>query len=223
MLCLLIVDDHRLVASGMGLVLQSLPGESGVECLQANTCAEAFELIKRHRNIDLMLLDYQMPDMNGIDALRVIRDTCPDLPVLMVTGQLDIGAAAQVKRAGASGFLSKSGDAQELLLAVKTVLAGDEYWPKVQAPFGIRSVGETLPFSTLSLRQLDVLRLLVADASTQDIHRALFIAEPTVKYHVREILKKLRVPNRSKAVALAIQAGIPPLYALAFGVVDQPD
>lgn len=208
---LLIVDDHLLVAQGMCLVLQAAPELADVQCLHADTCAGAFELIRQHRDIDLVLLDYLMPDMNGLDALQRLRHSHPELPVLMVTGQLDAPAASRVIEAGASGFLNKSGAGKDLLQAVKTVLAGGVYWPRSTPLQASRQAGDCLPFSLLSVRQMAVLRLLIADAGTSDIHRALFISEPTVKYHVREILKKLRVASRSKAVALAVQAGIRPL------------
>ena len=120
---ILVVDDHALVREGLRQVLKGL--EENLEVLQAGNCEQAFALAQRHGDLDLVLLDYHLPDMNGLDALAIFGDRHPELPIVLLSGSANTQIMRQVLQAGAAGFVTKSCVSDELLRAVRSVLDGD--------------------------------------------------------------------------------------------------
>ena len=125
---ILVVDDHVLVREGLCQVLKGL--DESVCVLQASTCAQAFATAQNHADLDLVLLDYHLPDMNGLDALKIFGQQHPELPIIMLSGSVNIPIMRQVVRSGAAGFVTKSSLSDELLEAIKLVLDGGVYRPQ---------------------------------------------------------------------------------------------
>jgi DNA-binding NarL/FixJ family response regulator len=205
---ILVVDDHALVREGLHQVLKSL--DEGVDVLQAGNCMQGFAFAQIHRDIDLVLLDYHLPDMNGIEALAVFGERHPELPVVVLSGSANIQIMRQVLQAGASGFVTKSSLSDELLQAVRMVLSGDVFVPsELQTATALPS--DTLPAAVtktpLTQRQDLVLRCLLDGMSNREIGDALHVSEETIKSHITAILRYFDVQNRTQAVVAAARAG----------------
>jgi DNA-binding NarL/FixJ family response regulator len=118
---ILVVDDHALVREGLRQVLNGL--DEQIEVLEAAVCARAFELADKHPDLDLVLMDYMMPDLNGLLGLEAFGKSHPELPVVMLTGSVDPQLEARLLASGAAGYLSKGGNSQEMLRMLRQVLA----------------------------------------------------------------------------------------------------
>ena len=198
---ILVVDDHALVREGLCQVLQGL--DEPVDVLQSPNCLHAFDLAARHPDLDLVLLDYDLPGMNGLDALKVLGQAHPELPILMLSGMVNPQMVRRALSSGAAGFLSKNGDSAELLAAVRLVLAGEVY-----VPFDLLTSAKTKPEFTL--RQGEVLALLLDGRSNKEISDAMALSDDTIKDHVTALLRAFGVKNRVQLVLAASRQG----YAL---------
>ena len=208
---ILVVDDHALVREGLCQVLKGLEAQDGpVEVLQAPHCARAFELAELHPDIDLVLLDYHLPDMTGLEALKFFGKFHPEFPILMLSGSVELDMMRQILNHGAAGFISKAGNSVELLAAVRRVMAGDVYLPAelLNAPDAASAPGigvENAPQFTP--RQKEVMRLLVDGHTNKEISEALQLGDETTKNHVTAVLRALGVKTRLQAVVAAARHG----------------
>lgn len=206
---ILVVDDHALVREGLRQVLKGL--DEHVEVLEAPHCARAFELAALHADLDLVLLDYHLPDMNGLEALDVFGRDHPELPIMMLSGSVNPRIMRQVLAKGAAGFLTKSGLSQELLAALRLVLAGDVYVPSdllVDPDMDDHDVAVAADAPPqLTPRQEVVLALLLDGRSNKEISQHLDLAEETTKNHVTAILRAFGVKTRIQAVLAAARHG----------------
>ena len=203
---ILVIDDHTLIREGLCQVLKGL--DEDVDVLQAGTCTQGFVLAQENPDLDLVLLDYHLPDMTGLVALGVFGMRHPELPIVMLSGSANMQIMRHVLQAGASGFVTKSGLSDELLLAVRTVLEGGEYLPpgfsdSTQSPPPPEDDART----GLTQRQDLVLRELLDGRSNREIADTLSISEETVKSHVGAILRHFDVQNRTQAVVAAARSG----------------
>lgn len=206
---ILVVDDHALVREGLRQVLKGL--DEAVLVLEAATCQDAFWLADRHADLDLLLLDHQLPDMRGIDALDSFGERHPELPVVMLSGSIDPQLEFRALTAGAAGYVNKGGGSAEMLRVLRAVLAGES---PVRADgaaadnlSGLRiapPAGEPPP---LTRRQQQVLGLLMDGHSNKDISRVLAISEETTRDHVSAILRCFGVQSRTQAVLAAGRLG----------------
>jgi DNA-binding NarL/FixJ family response regulator len=198
---ILIVDDHNIVRQGLAALLKTVPGLT--VAAEASDGEQAVELFRRHKP-DVTLMDLRLPKMNGVDAIAKIRDGTPGARIIVLTtfdGDEDIYRALQ---AGARGYLLKGMDLAELTEAIRTVHAGRTRIP----PRVAEKLAERMSGASLTARELEVLRLIVAGRSNRDIGTALFISEATVKTHVNSLLSKLGVEDRTQAATTALQRGI---------------
>jgi DNA-binding NarL/FixJ family response regulator len=198
---ILIVDDHNIVRQGLAALLKTVPGL--MVAAEASDGEQAVELFRRHKP-DVTLMDLRLPKMNGVDAIAKIRDGTPGARIIVLTtfdGDEDIYRALQ---AGARGYLLKGMDLAELTEAIRTVHAGRTRIP----PRVAEKLAERMSGASLTARELEVLRLIVAGRSNKDIGTALFISEATVKTHVNSLLSKLGVEDRTQAATTALQRGI---------------
>lgn len=198
---ILVIDDHALVREGLRQVLQGLGGS--VNVLEAATCARAFELAAAHNDLDLALLDYHLPDMNGLEALDVFSRRHPELPIIVLSGSVNPRIQHHVMDKGAAAFLTKSGKSTELLRATRLVLEGGIYVSPTTAP----PMAAMLAAPLLTPRQEDVLRLLLDGYANKEIGRQLSLSEETVKNHVTAILRGFGVQSRTQAVLAANRYG----------------
>ncbi len=202
---ILVVDDHALVREGLRQVLKGL--DEAVDVLEAPLCARAFELADHHSDLDLVLLDYHLPDMNGLQALQIFGKNHPELPIIMLSGSVNPSVMRQVMAQGAAAFLTKSGLSHELLTVVRLVLDGEVYNPPAMAAQVGQSNNGMGSKLSLTPRQEEVLYLLLAGNSNKDISRALQVSEETVKNHVTGLFKVFGVQTRIKVVVAATQLG----------------
>lgn len=207
---LLVVEDHALVREGMVLTLRRL--DRRVEVLEASTAAQAFALIERHGDLDLILLDLMLPDANGLSLLHTVRGQSPMLPVLVVSALDDAGTIKRSIQAGANGFVPKSSPSDVLLDAVRAVLAGGLFVPEGKDAVGKPIAEPGAPGEAgdldLTIAQRRVFNLLVMGLSNREIGQSLGLTEGTVKIHVSKILRVLGVSSRSQAVIVAARRGL---------------
>jgi DNA-binding NarL/FixJ family response regulator len=209
MIKILVVDDHALVREGLCQVLKGL--DEDVEVLQAPDCTQAFELADLHPDFDLVLLDFHLPDMNGLEALSVLGKSHPELPVVILSGSYNLQIVRKVMKSGAAGFIAKSGVSTELLSALKLVLAGEVYTPTElllsMAPQPLSESSDEVLSLPLTTRQEEVLQLLMDGLANKEISRVLNLSAETTKNHVTAVLRHFGVKTRVQAVIAATDQG----------------
>lgn len=202
---LLIVDNHTLFRQGLVSLLQSEPGYEVIG--EASSGEEALHRVPE-LGPDVVLMDVKMPGIGGVEATRRLLEANPEARILMLTvseEEENLFAAIQV---GARGYILKNADAAELLEAIQRVHAGEAMLSPVMTLRllqALKSGGIPAPLSELPLtsREQDVFKLLAQGASNRQIAETLMITENTVKTHVRNILEKLELHNRSEVAAYA--------------------
>jgi len=213
---ILVVDDHAMVREGVRHALESMGGE--VNVIEARDAAEALRAVEQHANLDLVLLDLGLPGSDGFEILERLHRHHAALPVIIVSASDDRSRVMTALSLGAAGFIPKSCGRDVTLQAVRLVLAGGVYIPPEAIGLGKaymsgtsasmeQLVGGARPLG-LTERQAEVLALLARGKPNKIIAAELDIAEPTVKAHVTEILRALKVTNRSQAVIAARRMGI---------------
>jgi DNA-binding NarL/FixJ family response regulator len=205
---LMVVDDHALFRRGLVGLLEEIPGFEVVG--QASDGQQALPIIEELRP-DILLLDLNMPNMDGIATLRALRGRKLAVRVLMLTISQDDTDLLDAIRAGADGYLLKNTEPEDLRKAILRVADGQgALSPEVTGPVmrALNRFGAAEPAPLLSDREMEVLACMVEGQTTQQIASHLFISENTVKTHVRHIFEKLEVSNRAEAVGKAMQLGL---------------
>lgn len=207
---LLLVDDHAMVRQGLSLALGLQPDMEVVG--QAGNGALGVELAAQLRP-DVLLLDLNMPDLDGIEVLQRVRRVAPETRVLILSGiHADARVFATVE-AGVDGYIVKDATTAELLNAIRSVAGGDAYFH----PMITRTLTNYLrgpaaaPAASqprLTGRELDVLQLMATSATNRAIAEKLHVSEETVRTHVKSILRKLDQPNRTQAVLEGLRSGL---------------
>ena len=212
----LLVEDHYLVREGLKLAIKQVDGQSTV--LEAESVGEAAELYRANPDVDLILLDLGLPGTTGLESLVLLYESCPDARVVVISGTHDLNTVRAALKRGILGFIPKLSASASLGNALRFVLAGDIYVPPevfideyqdaepAPVPGHIPSIPGKAKASTpkdagLTVRQIDVLRLLLEGKSNKQICRDLELAMGTVKSHVAAILQVLGASSRSQAVA----------------------
>ena len=199
---ILIVDDHNVVRSGLSAFLQvfddfELVGEAanGKEAVEA--CAV--------RCPDVVLMDLVMPEMDGAEATRRIRENCPDIQVIVLTSFKEDNLIENALQAGAIGYLLKSVSADELAAAIRSAHAGRPTLAPEATQVLIRASGRRAHDVELTVREKEVLKMMTDGLTNPEIAEKLIVSRSTVKFHVSSILSKLSASSRTEAVAIAIQ------------------
>ena len=198
---ILVIDDHPLVAEGIASLLSTLGDEVSASTLPGGS--RGIELALEQRP-ELILLDLHMPDINGLDALRILGEKLPTTSVVIVSASLDREDMKAAMALGAMGFIPKSASPDIMLHALKLVMSGGVYIPPEMldlSPSG--SVPEQVHSNRsdkVTPRQLEVLKLLSEGKVNKEIARILDCAETTVKAHVTALFKELGARNRTEAV-----------------------
>jgi two-component system, NarL family, nitrate/nitrite response regulator NarL len=205
---ILIADDHDLVRDTIEEFLKRLGDQT--EVLQAATLPEAMTLVTQQTNkLDMILLDLRMPGMNGLAGLTAMRQKCPDVPVVILSGDVNPDVVRGALQAGAAGFIPKTMRGAAMLNAIRLVQSGGRYVPDVIVTNGAANLLEAGARSPKNLtpRERQVLSQLVKGQSNKEIGRALNIEEITVALHLRSVYRKLEVSTRTQAVRIALQLG----------------
>jgi len=200
-----IADDHPIMRAALRTALQALgPATRFVEAFDV---ASTLTLVVEHPDIDLLLMDLNMPGAHGVEAVRALRTRAPLLPIAVISADQQAGTAAALLDLGVSGFIPKSDPSDVIVGAVRLVLAGGVYVPPrlMQARQERRASapGSPQPDLGLTARQLDVLRLLALGKPNKVIARELGVTEGTVKVHLLAVFRALDVRNRTSAVLAA--------------------
>ena len=198
---ILTVDDHALLRKGIAALINAEPDMK----LVAEACngREALEKFREHRP-DVTLMDLQMPDLNGTEAITRIQSEFPNARIVVLTTYTGDAQVVRALRAGARGYLLKGHVHRELLETIRAVHAGQKRIP----PEVASELAEHAADDELTAREIEVLRLIAAGNSNKLIADQLSIAEETVKSHVSNILSKLSANDRVHAVTIGLKRGI---------------
>lgn len=199
---ILIADDHDLVRDTIAAYIQSDPENT---VATGSNLQEALDHIDEDGPFDLVLLDFEMPGMNGLAGLAKALEANERKPVGIISGTAPVSVAEAALEAGAAGFLPKTMAAKSLLNAVRFMAAGETFAP---VSFMAQRTEETHEFDTLlSPREKEVLKGLSDGKANKEIARDLDLREVTVKLHVKTLSKKLNARNRTHAAMIAKEAG----------------
>lgn len=211
---ILVADDHPLIRSGLRGVLER-QGEFRVVA-EASNGSEAIELAALHKP-DVVLLDVGMPRLSGLDAARYILEKSPRSRILMVSMHADEGYVLRALNAGAAGYLLKASHDTEVLEAVRAALRGKSYFsPEVTRVLREEHVSEMRrkgvedSYELLSLREKELMRLLVSGRGNREVADELFISVATVETHRTNIFRKLNVHNLPELILYAVRKGLMP-------------
>ncbi|WP_341862623.1 response regulator transcription factor [Gymnodinialimonas sp. 57CJ19] len=194
---ILVADDHDLVRDTIAAYL----GQQGDFTVStASGVPQAQALLAGQTPFDLVILDYNMPGMDGLSGLESVVKTYPHIKVVLMSGIATPDVAQSAMEIGAKGFLPKSATATSMVNAIRFVLSGEQYFPFDFTP---PAPDQPKNYKGLSPREMETLQHLCNGASNKEIARALDLAEVTVKLHVKNILAKLSVNNRTQAALMA--------------------
>src|SRR5580692_8247635 len=198
---ILSVDDHPLVRSGIGTLITT---QSDMQLVgEASTGKEAVQL-HRELNPDVTLMDLQMPEMSGLDAIIAIRSEDPTARIIVLTTYSGDALAQRALKAGAQAYVLKSLVRTEILSTIRAVYEGERL---VQADVAAEIAKHTAD-AALTTREIEVLRLVASGHANKEISARLFINEETTKTHIKNILAKLGAKDRTHAASLGLKRGI---------------
>ena len=216
---ILVVDDHSLIREALRSICHDLKGD--IALFEAADSGQAMQLVAENTDIELILLDLNLPDRDGFSVLTELRERYPEIAVVVLSAAQDRNSVTKALDLGAVGFIPKTGQRAVMMSALQLVFAGGIYIPpeilvREEAPETPVSATATrlgLQFHAaptdvgLTERQVDVLALMMQGKGNKAICRVLDIAEPTVKNHITAIFKAVKVTNRTEAVIAARELG----------------
>jgi two-component system nitrate/nitrite response regulator NarL len=204
---ILIVDDHQMLRDGLRLILER--ERERPEILEAASAGEGLRTAADHPDLELVMLDINLPDQDGRDALPIFAERYPTLPIIMLTASESRHHMNRCFELGASGYIPKSASGEVMRAAIRLVLAGGVYIPP---SMGMARLGSSRPggqstvnssLDMLTERQSEVMRQLMNGCSNKQIANHLSVSEATIKVHVSAILKTLGLKTRLEAALLA--------------------
>lgn len=208
MLNILIADDHRLVIDGLLLMLREA---EDMHCVgEAANGKEALDIMSQTQ-VDVLLLDLHMPEMDGLECCKIVRERYPDTKVLVLSMMRELSLVKAILKQGASGFLLKNAGKEEVLDGIRKVAEGKQAFSEailesLMTSFSPKAAkSQASPFPTISRREKQILQLICDEKTTQEIAEALFISFGTVETHRRNLLLKLNARNTAGLVKAAIE------------------
>jgi DNA-binding NarL/FixJ family response regulator len=209
----MLVDDHEVVLEGLIRILEK---QGGIKIVTvARSAEEALEKIVRFP-VDVIIVDIQLPGMNGIELIRSVKSAYPEIEAITLTVFDDEQFAKQAIKAGAIGYVIKDAAKDELVKAVRAAARGESLISTSVARKLLEEISEPAAkkrrkeegFENLSQREVDVIKLMARGYNNRQIADILFISEHTVKVHIRNIFRKIGVADRTNAVLWAIERGL---------------
>jgi len=207
---ILIVDDHQLVREGIQLMLSNT---NQIEVIsEATNGKEALAYIEEHE-VDIVLLDLNMPEMNGIDACKAIKKFNPEIKIIVLSMISESKMVQKLMTYGASGYLLKNSGQEELIHAIKEVHKGNNHFDQeiidiMLYPDKHKAVKDENLHPSLSRREKEILQLIIDEKTTAEIAKKLCISFGTVESHRRNMISKLGVRNTAGLVSAAYKYGI---------------
>ena len=206
---ILLVEDDELFRLGLRTRLEK---EAGIEAIAEAEDGETAVELAKHHPLNVVVLDIGLPGIGGIEACRQLRQNHPNLPILVLTSRTQKALIARLIEAGVQGYCQKGVASETLILAIRSVAAGASWWDEA-ATAEIRSNWgnnytpnlEDETNNNLTRREKEILALIAAGKTNQEIANLLYIAPGTVRVHVHTILHKLGVRDRTRAAVIAIQ------------------
>lgn len=201
---ILLADDHELVRETIAAFLEN---EDGFYVIQCSDLPSVQKALVAHDPFDLVLLDYQMPGMNGLSGLQTILNAVRPRHVALISGTADKSVAEEALEMGAAGFLPKTMAAKSLVNAVKFMAMGEKYAPVDFMTQEAEEAAHPLK-DLLTARELQVLSCLTRGLANKEIAREIDLQEVTIKLHVKTLCRKLEAKNRTHAAMIAKEAGL---------------
>jgi len=201
---ILLVDDHQFVLDSLRLLARTMPTVEVV-----GSCKNGKEALRfiATNEVDLVLTDYQMPEVNGLELTGQIRDKYPNTKVILLTISDDANTVKTAFKIGVAGYLLKKAGINELKMAIETVLSGGLYYD--QSVFlELTNPSKEVTESLLTKREIEIVKLIATEATTAEIANKLFISENTVESHRKHIIQKLGVRNSIGIAIYAVTNGL---------------
>jgi DNA-binding NarL/FixJ family response regulator len=203
---ILLVDDHEVVLDSLSLMLGALTGVTIVGTCTSVSAALAF---LAHQPIDVLITDLQMPGQSGLHLTQQARKLCPSLKILLLTMSDDVRSIREAVRMGAQGYVLKRAKSDELEQAIQTVMAGQTHFSTdVLHLLTDDDTDAANPLTTLTEREIEVIKLIAAEKSSQQIADTLFLSVPTIETHRRHLFQKLNVKSVVGLVRFAFRHGL---------------
>jgi len=210
MIQILIADDHKMFVDGL---ISILKGEDDIQVVDAcYTGIDIFNILK-NKHVDVILLDINIPGMNGIEVTKKMGQDFPDVKILALSMHNEESFVTEILKHGALGYILKNTDRNELITAIRTVFNGQTYFSKDVTQTIMKSLvkkdkqsqSTSIVLPKISRREKEVLQLIVKEYTTQEIANELFISLKTVESHRSSLLSKLNVRNTAGLVRIAIE------------------
>ncbi|MBQ9272002.1 MAG: response regulator transcription factor [Alphaproteobacteria bacterium] len=205
---ILIADDHALFRDGLALRLEEIVPDAVIS--QASSYAQVFKILNAKSDIDVLILDVEMPDMPWLDSLKQFRQIAPQMKIIVISASEDSRTIRTILATGVKGYIPKRSEIKVLNNALKLIIDGGSYVPPdlldntSQNNLSGRSIG----VKTLTNRQSQVLDLIAQGKSNKQIAYDMGVSESTVKLHINALLRSLHVNNRTQAVITAQKIGL---------------
>lgn len=208
MIKILIADDHSVVREGLKKILSEAP-----DITVADEASTGHEVLKKMGkiNVDAVVLDVSLPDINGLDVLKQIRSTKPDLPVLIFSIYPEKRYAIRFLRAGASGYLTKENAPEELIRAIRKISQGRKYITSSLAEKLVYDLGDDNKeplHEKLSDREYQVMIMIALGKRAKEIAKELFLSEKTINNYKSRILEKMKMKNNAEIIHYAMREGL---------------
>lgn len=203
---ILLVDDHEVVLDSLSMMLGARPGLTIIgQCTDASA---GLTFLKRHP-VDVLISDLQMPGQSGLWLAKQAHRVCPALKIVLLTMADDAQSICEAVRTGVQGYVLKRAKSDELERAIQIVMGGNTYYsPDIIQLLTTTNTDTANPMICLSDRELEVLKLIAAEQSSQEIANRLFVSVPTVETHRRHLFQKLNVKSVVGLVKFAFRHGL---------------
>lgn len=203
----LLIDDHELFRSGLHLLLQRL-NNGQAEIFEAATAESGLHIVKTHQDLQLLLLDINLPDMCGLATVKTFRQACSGASLVLLSGVEDAVFARRCLSEGVQGFIHKSVNPEIFFISLSQILQGETVCLPARCSISTPAVFEIETKFRLTERQQEVLATLCQGLSNKEIARQLNISDNTVRIHIAAILNALGAKTRAEAIVIAQKLGL---------------